>query len=182
MKKITDIEKAELFEKARNAILFFLKNGKAAKTVPSQTNGILQQKSGVFISIYIDKKLRGCIGGFACEKTLNEMVQTMAVSAACDRRFDPIKNDEAERIKLEISILSPLKEIKSSDEIELGKHGIFIRQGLNSGTFLPQVATKTKWTVEEFLGHCARDKAHIGWEGWKTAELFTYEAIILKEE
>jgi AMMECR1 domain-containing protein len=46
---------------------------------------------------------------------------------------------------------------------------------------LPQVADKTGWNVNEFLGRCSRDKAGIGWEGWKTAELFTYEAIIIKD-
>ena len=49
------------------------------------------------------------------------------------------------------------------------------------GTFLPQVATETGWTLEEFLGHCARDKAGIGWEGWKNAEIFIYEAYVFGE-
>ena len=50
-----------------------------------------------------------------------------------------------------------------------------------SGTFLPQVATETGWTLDEFLGHCARDKARIGWDGWKDAELFVFEAIVFGE-
>ena len=53
-----------------------------------------------------------------------------------------------------------------------------------SGTFLPQVATETGWTLEEFLGHCSRDKAGIGWNGWKDskAEIYIYEAIVLNEK
>jgi AMMECR1 domain-containing protein len=74
-----------------------------------------------------------------------------------------------------------LKKINDISEIELGKHGIYIKKGYYSGTFLPQVATKTGWTLEEFLGHCARDKAHIGWDGWKDAEIYTYEAIVFSE-
>lgn len=50
-----------------------------------------------------------------------------------------------------------------------------------SGTFLPQVADEVNWSKEEFLGHCAQDKAGIGWDGWKSADLYTYEAIIFKE-
>jgi len=48
---------------------------------------------------------------------------------------------------------------------------------------LPQVAEKTGWTKEEFLGHCARDKAGIGWDGWKDeeTELYTYQAIVFHE-
>ncbi|MEZ5071999.1 MAG: AMMECR1 domain-containing protein [Bacteroidales bacterium] len=65
---------------------------------------------------------------------------------------------------------------------ELGRHGIYIKSGTGTGTFLPQVADQTGWTKEEFLGHCARDKAGIGWEGWKNAEVYRYEAIVFGEE
>ena len=52
-----------------------------------------------------------------------------------------------------------------------------MRKGNRSGTFLPQVADDVKWTKEEFFGHCAQDKVGIGWDGWKDAELYTYQAI-----
>jgi AMMECR1 domain-containing protein len=75
-----------------------------------------------------------------------------------------------------------MKKIKSIDEIELGKHGIYIKKGSRSGTFLPQVATETHWTKEEFLGHCAQDKALIGWDGWKDAEIYTFEDLVFGED
>lgn len=84
-------------------------------------------------------------------------------------------------ISIEISVLTPLKRINDISEFDYGKQGIFIRKGRRSGTFLPQVAKETHWTKEEFLGHCARDKAGIGWDGWKDAELYTYEAILFGE-
>ena len=65
--------------------------------------------------------------------------------------------------------------------MELGKHGIYIKKDYRAGTFLPQVATQTGWSKEEFLGHCARDKAHIGWDGWKDADVFIYEALVFGE-
>jgi len=102
----------------------------------------------------------------------------MAASAVNDRRFSPVEESELDRLTIEISVLTPLKKIKSPDEIVLGKHGIFIKKGWSSGTFLPQVAMKYGFTLEEFLGRCSRDKAGIGWDGWKTAELYTYEAIV----
>ncbi len=180
--KISEAEKAELMKKARHSILNFVTTGNRGQLLAPETNGTLTEKAGVFVSIYIDGKLRGCIGGFAGEQTLNEMVQRLAASSACDRRFKPVQADELDKMKLEISVLSPLKKIKSVDEIMLGKHGIYIKQEFSSGTFLPQVATKTGWTLEEFLGHCARDKAGIGWNGWKTAEIFVYEAVVFREE
>lgn len=177
---ITSDEETELLEKARNSITTYVNTGKQGDLIPPDSNGILNEIAGAFVSVYINGKLRGCIGGFAKKKTLNQVVQEMAVSASHDRRFKPVKPDEIEEMELEISVLSPLKKIKSVSEIELGKHGIYIKKGFNSGTFLPQVATKTGWSLEDFLGHCSKDKAGLGWEGWKTADIFTYEAIIIK--
>jgi len=179
---ITKEERKELLGKARNSISIFVKTGSKGKPVPpSSSSGILNEILGAFVSVYVNGKLRGCIGGFAQEKTLNDLVQQMAVSASCDRRFTAVKPEELKNMELEISVLSPLKKIDSVNEIELGKHGIYIKKNINSGTFLPQVATKTGWTLEEFLGHCSRDKAGIGWDGWKTADIYTYEAIIFRE-
>lgn len=177
---VSEDEKKELLEKARIAITKFVQTGKRSKPSPTISSGILNKKAGVFISIYINNELRGCIGGFAQEKSLKHMTQEMAVSAACDSRFDAVEKSELENMVVEISVLSPLKEINDIKIIELGKHGIFINQGLNSGTFLPQVAKKTGWNLKEFLGHCARDKAGIGWHGWKTAEISIFEAVIFK--
>jgi AMMECR1 domain-containing protein len=75
-----------------------------------------------------------------------------------------------------------MRKIENINEIVLGRDGIYMRKGIHTGTFLPQVATETRWTLEEFLGHCARDKAGIGWQEWKEAELYTYEALVFSEE
>ena len=106
----------------------------------------------------------------------------MAIAAATqDSRFSPVMEYELQDIEIEISVLTPMKKIESVEEIKLGKHGIYIKQGYRTGTFLPQVATETGWTLEEFLGHCAQDKAGIGWDGWKEAEIFVYEAKVFSE-
>jgi len=113
---------------------------------------------------------------------LYQNVQEMAVAAATsDYRFNPVSASELPSIDIEISVLSPMRKISSVDEIVLGKHGIYIRKDGRSGTLLPQVATDRKWTTEEFLGYCARDKAGLGWNGWKDAEIFVYEAIVFSE-
>lgn len=179
--EISDLEKHEIMQLARNSIARFLGKDVEVKTIKGNDESILNKKAGAFISIYINNVLRGCIGGFAGEKPLHEMITHFAVSATNDQRFDPIEPFELENMTLEVSVLSPLKRIKSIDEFELGRHGIYIKSGFNSGTFLPQVAEKTGWSKEEFLGRCAKNKAGIAWDGWKTAELYTYEAVIIKE-
>jgi AmmeMemoRadiSam system protein B/AmmeMemoRadiSam system protein A len=179
---LTEKDKVDLLKVARQTLDEFVKN----KTVPEiDTAGFstnLHENTGAFVSLHVKGKLRGCIGRFQPDAPLYKVVQDMAVAAASkDHRFSPVKPDELEKVDIEISVLTPLKKIESIEEIELGRHGIYIKQGYNSGTFLPQVAASTGWNLEEFLGHCARDKARIGWDGWKTADIFTYEAIIFHE-
>lgn len=143
---------------------------------PSETVKI---NCGVFVSLYVDGKLRGCIGTFSEENTLYKNVQNMALSAATtDTRFKPIAPPELTDLSIEISVLSPKERIYNVRDIIIGKHGIYIEKGLNRGTLLPQVAINQNWSVEEFLGNCAKYKAGIGWDGWKSAHLFIYEAFI----
>jgi MEMO1 family protein len=118
------------------------------------------------------------MGNFTRTETIIDLVQRLSVASACDYRFKDILPDELDKMKIEISILTPLKKIDSINEIELGKHGIYIKKGAFSGTFLPQVASKTGWDLQEFLGHCARDKAGLEWNGWKDAEIYIYEAFV----
>jgi AmmeMemoRadiSam system protein A len=131
----------------------------------------------------IDGDLRGCIGRFDATEPLYKVVQQMAIAASTqDSRFPEVTPAEFKEIDIEISVLTPMRKISSIDEFQLGKHGIYMKKGFSSGTFLPQVATETGWTKEEFLGHCAQDKAHIGWNGWKDAELYVYEAYVFGEK
>ncbi len=145
--------------------------------------GILNEKGyGVFVTLRLEGRLRGCIGRFTSSSTLDATIREMARSAAfSDPRFPSLSRNEARRVKIEVSVLSPLKKIRSIDEFKLGRDGIYMVKGSRHGTFLPQVAAETGWSTEEFLGHCARDKAGIGWDGWKDADLYTYQTGIVEE-
>ena len=131
------------------------------------------------MSLHKHGRLRGCIGHFGEDYPLYEMVADMARAAAFeDPRFMPVTRDELKDLDIEISVLTPMRRIQSLDEFELHRHGIYIKKGYRSGTFLPQVADEVNWTKEEFVGHCSRDKAGLGWDGWRDAELYVYEAIV----
>ena len=139
----------------------------------------LNQKCGAFVSLHKHGRLRGCIGHFGEDYPLHEIVAEMARAAAFeDPRFMPVTKDELDDIDIEISVLTPMRRIKSLEEFELHRHGIYIKKGRRSGTFLPQVADEVNWTKEEFVGHCSQDKAGLGWDGWRDAELYVYEAIV----
>ena len=134
------------------------------------------------MTLSLDGRLRGCIGRFTSTSSLHSTIREMARSAAfSDPRFPPLTAKEAPKAEIEVSVLSPLKKIESSEEFKLGRDGIYMTKGYRHGTFLPQVAKETGWNAEEFLGHCARDKAGIGYYGWKDAELYTYQTEVVKE-
>lgn len=176
-------DKDQLLMIARKTVESYVKDKKIPSFRTNEFSENLHTKTGAFVTLHMKGKLRGCIGRFQPNEPLYQVVIRMAKAAATeDTRFFPVTSKELDQIDIEISVLTPLKKIASIDEIVLGKHGIYIKKGYASGTFLPQVATETGWTLEEFLGHCADDKAGIGWDGWKNADIFTYEALIFSEK
>lgn len=176
-------EKITLLKIARNTVESYIRDRKKPSVDNTGFTSALRMKAGAFVTLKQNGELRGCIGRFTSDIPLYEVIQEMAIASSTeDTRFEPVKATEISKLEIEISVLSPMKKINSIDEIVLGKHGIYIKKGWYSGTFLPQVATETGWNKEEFLGHCARDKAGIGWDGWKDAEIFIYEACVFSEK
>ena len=175
---LTDAEKAILLQIASVSIEASVEHGGKGDFAAPARSGTISSPAGAFVSIYIAGKLRGCTGSFESNLSLAEVVYRSAASATRDSRFKAPLPEELEDLTVEISVLTPLRRIYSPEEIEPGRHGIYIRKGFSAGTFLPQVGSRYGWTKEELLGRCSRDKAGLGWDGWKDAELFTYEAIV----
>ena len=176
---LNDEEKRMLKAIALTSIKDSLDGKRIAQPTLNSQFSILNSRCGAFVSLHKQGRLRGCIGHFGEDVPLHEIVAEMARAAAFeDPRFMPVTKDELDDIDIEISVLTPMRRIQSLDEFQLHKHGIYIKKGYRSGTFLPQVADEVNWTKEEFVGHCAQDKAGIGWDGWKDAELYVYEAIV----
>lgn len=179
---LTKKDKADLLDVARKTITTFITEKRRPVIETGTFSASLQVPAGAFVTLHKDGKLRGCIGRFTAEDPIWMVVREMAIASATeDNRFRPVTTSELKEIEIEISVLTPMKKITSIKEIIPGKHGIYIKKGYSSGTFLPQVATETGWDTEELLGHCARDKAGIGWDGWRDAEIYTYEALVFSE-
>jgi AmmeMemoRadiSam system protein A len=178
----TSSEKKQLFIIARSSIQARLNNTKENPSDEAAVPEGLKRPLGVFVTLKINGNLRGCIGRFISSEPLYQVVRESAISSAFeDPRFSPLTKDEYKKTDVEITVLGPLRKIKSINEIVLGKHGIYIRKDNKAGTMLPQVATENHWTVEEFLGYTSRDKAGLGWDGWKDAEIFIYDGVVLEE-
>lgn len=180
---LSESEKETLLDLARKTIEEKIRLGKKWQPDTSGFSGNLESQCGAFVTLHHKGNLRGCIGRMIGDLPLYQLIQEMAISSALhDPRFYPVRADELEDIDIELSVLSPLQKIDNVSEIELGKHGILIVKGPHSGVFLPQVATETNWSLEEYLGHCSRDKAGLDWDGWKTADIFIFSALVFGEK
>ena len=176
-------EKKALLAIARRTIEQYIRTHSVPEVNPATLGDTLKMPCGAFVTLNKHGTLRGCIVRFDACEPLYKVVQEMAIASATkDYRFKPVGEGEVKDLEIEISVLTPMRRISSIDEFQLGKQGIYIRKGSRSGTFLPQVAQETGWTKEEFLGHCAQDKAGIGWNGWKDADLYVYDALVIGEK
>ncbi len=147
---LTREERITLLKIARSAIEAELK-GEALR-LPTISSPALMEKRGAFVTLHKHGQLRGCIGNFVSEKPLYETVADMALSAAFnDPRFKPLEARELPEVDIEISALTPLRPVSSVEEIEVGRHGIYIIRGPYHGVLLPQVATEYGWDRYTFL-------------------------------
>jgi len=152
--------------------------------LPDVTEERLKESCGAFVTLKEGGRLRGCIGYVQAVKPLYQTVIDVAKSAAVhDYRFNPVAQDELGKLEYEISVLTPLKKIKDINEIEVGKHGLVIKRGFNSGLLLPQVATEYNWDRETFLEETCR-KAGLPSDAWKdkSAEIYIFSAEVFGEE
>jgi hypothetical protein len=180
---LKDAEKKTLLSLARRTVELYVTKHEIVDVSEDTLSKNLLADCGAFVTLNKNGDLRGCIGRFDATEPLYKVVQSMAIEAATqDPRFSPVEPAEVSRLRIEISVLTPMRKISSIDEFELGKDGIYMKKGMQSGTFLPQVAKETGWTKEEFFGHCAQDKAGIGWDGWRDADLYVYQALVFGEE
>jgi len=177
-------EKLLLLKIARDTVEAHAR-GRGKPPLPDPLPPALTRRSGAFVTLHKLSQLRGCIGNFFSDGPLAEMVQNMAVAAGWeDPRFSPVTDSEPPLLDIEISVLSPLREISDVNEIEVGKHGIFITKGYYRGVLLPQVATEYGWDRETFLDHTCQ-KAGLPMDAWKRGgvkiEIFSAEVFGEKE-
>lgn len=175
-------QKKKLLDIARSSLEHYLKTGK--KLPLEETDPVLQKEMGAFVTLNENHDLRGCIGNIVGRQPLYLTVRDMAVESGIgDPRFSQVKLSELKDIEFEISVLSPLEKIDSVDKIEMGKHGVLVKKGFNSGVFLPQVATDTGWTKEEFLSNLCSQKAGLKSDAWKNkdTEIYIFTAEVFSE-
>jgi AmmeMemoRadiSam system protein A len=142
-----------------------------------------QDHAGAFVTLYVNRELRGCIGYPGSEKRLDEVVGHCAVAAATeDPRFPILTAGELGDLHLEVSVLTPIRKVTDVSEIELGRDGLVVQEGFRKGLLLPQVATEHRWDRDTFLSHTCL-KAGLRPDAWRSgAKIFKFQAEVFGEK
>ncbi len=149
MSQLSSDDRHILLARARQAIL----EAVVHQRIPDfdKPMGRLAEPRGAFVSIYLRRRLHGCIGRIDKSTALAETVVQCAISAALyDPRSTPLDKHRAGEVEIEVSVISELRSI-SADGIEVGSHGLLVKRGEKRGLLLPQVATRRKWSADRFL-------------------------------
>ncbi len=139
---------------------------------------VLNQLRGAFVTLYRNGRLRGCIGRILGSEPLYKVIQEMTIqSGAFDSRFSPVGVSELEKIRIEISVLSPLEKVPGLDKIQVGVHGLYLQHDGRAGVFLPQVPVDNGWDVAEYLVHLCQ-KAGLKDDAYRHGDLFWFSAQV----
>ena len=169
--ELTEETKGILMLAARDAIQSLFSEKRPPIIDYTYYPDLLKQGFGVFVTIIVNDQLRGCIGYITSNMSLFDTVCDSAIQAASnDPRFYPIAEEELPNTNIEISVLSPLMDITSYDQIQIGEHGLVLEDEYYRAVLLPQVAVDNNYDIEQFLTALC-EKAGIEPYSWKTENL-----------
>lgn len=193
MGQISEQQGQALVKLARHAILEKLgrpaPKAEAEALRPFLSAGCLQARGGTFVTLKTGDRLRGCIGSLAGTGPVTEGVRHNAIQAAFhDPRFPPLAAEELDQVDIEVSVLTepqPLEYTNADDllaRLKVGEHGVIVRQGPLSATFLPQVWEQLP-EPPQFLSHLCL-KAGLPAAAWRTdkPEVLTYRVQRFREK
>lgn len=179
---LNEKQRKRLLEIARKTMEEYVKTGRTLEF--TETDPELIKEKGAFVTLHYKGNLRGCIGNIIGRGPLYKTVRDMAIqSSTNDPRFSPVGKNELKDIDIEISVLSEPELETDPNKIIMGKHGVIVKKGFQSGVFLPQVATETGWSREEFLSKLCAHKAGLAPDAWKDpkTQLYTFSAEVFGE-
>lgn len=175
---LSDAEKTYLKDLVRLSIASKLAGEETEPPAPPTQK--LRESLGAFVTLTLDGHLRGCIGNIQGSGEIWRTIWEMARAAAfADPRFPPLSQEEFGKIEYEISILSPLEPCRDVNEVVVGRHGLIMQRGSNSGLLLPQVPLEQGWDRVTFLRQTCR-KAGLDEDSWRKAgtNIYWFEAEV----
>ncbi len=148
---------------------------------PIERGGALDEPRGAFVTIHAAGALRGCLGRLTSSCLAAVVADLAAAVAHSDPRFVPVSAGELPHLDLEISVLGPEREVSRLDDIEIGRHGLIVEQGLRRGLLLPQVASAHGWDRTTFVEQTCV-KAGLPADAWRHgARILCFEAEVFAE-
>lgn len=176
----SEAERRSLLQLARLAVTEAVLHDRLPEQIPQ--DGIYAERRGVFVTLHVNSRLRGCIGVVEPDEPLGGAIVRCAASAAkSDPRFQPMQSTELPGLQVEISLLSPLTRI-APDSVEIGTHGLLMILGERRGLLLPQVAVEHHLDREQFLEETCR-KAGLPRNSWRNpdARIFGFTCELFSE-
>ncbi|HXR34080.1 MAG TPA: AmmeMemoRadiSam system protein A [Verrucomicrobiae bacterium] len=168
---LSDADRTTILDLARQAIAEAVCHGRLKHPIPN--SDVLERRCGVFVSLHVQGKLRGCIGVIDGRAPLGESIVRCAAGAALeDPRFPRMKPEEVGAAEVEVSLMTALEPMRP-EEIEIGTHGLMVEQGGRRGLLLPQVAVEHHLERERFLEETCW-KAGLTREAWKNPDTKIY--------
>lgn len=181
-------DKKFLLSLARRNIFNILKTGESLRIDKSKIKKIFLEPGASFVTLTLEDKLRGCMGHlYPHQPLIDDILENSQNAAFYDPRFEPVRLDELEEIRIAISVLGTPEKIVWRDKEELFQKletdkGVILKAGRNLATFLPEVWQELP-DKEEFLFHLAH-KAGLSFSEClspKYVEYFIYSTISFKE-
>jgi AmmeMemoRadiSam system protein A len=166
MQSLSEAERKAILELARQTVKEAVCQNRLFQEIPKTE--VFERRCGVFVTLYVAERLRGCIGVIEAKEPLGETIVRCAAGAALDDpRFSRMQPEEISNLDVEVSLLSPLEPIQP-EEVEIGKHGLLVEQGFHRGLLLPQVAVEHHLERERFLQETCH-KAGLAPDAWKNS-------------
>ena len=166
MQFLSETERKAILDLARQAVKEAVCQNRLLQEIPKTE--VFERRCGVFVTLYVAKRLRGCIGVIEAKEPLGGSIVRCAASAALDDpRFSRMQPEDINNLDVEVSLLSPLEPIQP-EKVEIGKHGLLVEQGFHRGLLLPQVAVEHHLERERFLQETCH-KAGLGPDAWKNS-------------
>jgi len=156
---------------ARDSIADGLRTGRPSVIDPKRFRESLQVVRATFVTLQINRRLRGCIGMLQATRPLVVDVAANAWAAAFkDPRFPPVNIGEQMLLEVHLSVLSPAEPMTFTSEAHLlsqirpGIDGLILEYGRRRGTFLPSVWESLP-TTDQFWSHL-KNKAGLPTDHW----------------
>ncbi len=178
MSLLTAEQQQDLLRLARASITSHLQDS----PTPALPEGdAFRQRYGSFVTLHRGAELRGCLGWIEPRKPLAEQILHLArMAASQDHRFPPVAADELPELHVEISLLSPTRQVRDVAELEVGRDGLIISRGDKRGLLLPQVASERGWDVPTFLAQTCV-KAGLPTDAWRDASIEAFSCEVFSE-